>query len=390
MTDLLRCALPSAPDPELAAAIARPRLLYAAVDMLTAARARPTHATLILSRLFRENRKLGSKERPVVAEAVYGVIRHERLIARAGAEDEANRVATWGRIVGGDRLSELSSQGEVSDYADALSLPETVAAEWLARLGVEEAAALGAALAERAPLTIRVNRARIRREQLAARLAASGVRSEPCAGAPDGLRLLDRANAQSLPGYPDGLFEVQDEASQRLVEAAVAQLERMGVTQKALDLCAGSGGKALALAARGVKVRAFDLRSHALDELRERAQRARLTDLISVGDPRPAPLVLVDAPCSGIGRLRRDPALRWNLRPEAHLEAQAAVLAQGAALVQPGGVLLYATCSLLAAENAHAPAAQGDEERWQKLASVELWPHREGTDGFCWTAWQRG
>ncbi len=353
------------------------------MDILGAARASPSHATPLLARRFREERRLGSKERPVVAEAVYGVIRHERLLDRAGAGDDDARVDGLADLLSGDRLAGLEAGDPRTDYADALSLPERLAGEWLDRLGPLEAARLGAALAGRAPLTVRANRARTDRARLAARLEAEGLRVEPCAGAPDGLRLLDRVNAPSLAAFQEGLFEVQDEASQRLCEAALDALARAGLPTRALDLCAGSGGKTLALAARGVRVRAHDVRSRALDELWTRARRAGLDALIRLGEPRPAPLVLVDAPCSGTGRLRRDPALRWGLRPP-DLDLQRQLLHQGAALVEPGGLLLYATCSLQRAENDHEPGPG-----WTCEERVELWPHREGTDGFAWSLWRR-
>jgi len=353
------------------------------VDALSEARASPSHATPILSRRFRQERRLGSRERPVVAEAVYGVIRHEALLSLTGAATDEARLRAWSALVAGERFPELHTRGAVVDYATALSLPEEIAAEWLERLGPVEAAALGAALGGRAPLTIRVNRARISRDHLADRLREAGVRCEPCAS-PDGLRLPDRPNAGSLPGAREGLFEVQDEASQRLITALEPLLAEQGARPKALDLCAGAGGKALALAALGARVRAFDRRSHALDELVSRARRAGLLGLISLGEPRPAPLVLVDAPCSSAGRLRRDPALRWGLEPGRHLAAQAALLGQGAGLVEPGGVLVYATCSMLQAENAHDPGPG-----WALREAVELWPQRDGTDGFAWRIWRR-
>lgn len=353
------------------------------MDALGEARASPDYATPILARRFRQERRLGSRERPVVAEAVYGVIRHEALLSRAGADTDEARVRRWATLACGERFAELPSRGSLRDYADALSLPEEIAGEWLERLGEVGAATLGAALGGRAPLTIRANRARISREELADRLREAGVPSEPCA-TPDGLRLPGRPNAGSLPGAREGLFEVQDEASQRLIAALEPLLAEQGARPKVLDHCAGAGGKTLALAALGARVRAFDLRSHALDELTARARRAGLLGLVSVGQPRPAPLVLVDAPCSATGRLRRDPALRWGLSPERHLGAQAALIRQGADLVEPGGVLVYATCSLLRAENAHDPGPG-----WELLAAVELWPHLDGTDGFAWRIWRK-
>ena len=380
--DLLRCALPTAPQPALADALSRPALAYAVQDALAVARARPAYATPTLAAWFRENRRLGSKERPAVADGVYGVIRHEALLTRAGATTDLARVEALLGLLRGDRFPGLTSEGPEADYATALSLPGVLASEWLRALGPDEAAALGGALGGRAPLVVRANRARADRAALAARLAAEGVVSAPCVGAPDGLVLSGRIQMTSLVSYREGWFEVQDEASQRFVEALVPHLER---DDRVLDLCAGAGGKALALASRGARVRAWDVRGDALDELLRRAGRAGVGERIRVGPPRPAPLVVVDAPCSSSGRLRRDPALRWGLDPTRHRAAQAALLAQAAALVLPGGVLAWATCSLFAAENEVQPP---DPVRWDLLEQCVLWPHRDGTDGFAWRIWR--
>jgi 16S rRNA (cytosine967-C5)-methyltransferase len=379
MTDLLRCALPAQPDPALADAIAWPKLHGAAVQALAEARKRPSHAAGILSKWFRKARWLGSKERPIVQEAVYGVIRHESFLNRAGAWEDTERVEVWGKLVGGDRFEDMQPLSPAEDYASALSLGYRVAKEWLDRLGADEAAALGAAMAARAPLTLRANRLKVTREALAARLEDEGVTTHPTERAPDGLHVVGRVNLQGLGSFRDGWFEVQDEASQLLVNAVP-----INKGDRVLDLCAGAGGKALGLAARRANVTAYDIRDSALRELVKRANRAGAP--IAIDTPAPAPVVLVDAPCSGTGRLRRDPALRWGLEAGAKVDAQAEILSGAAELVEPGGALVYATCSLLAEENDHpAPGPDFVEEDRQWL-----WPQREGTDGFFWVTWRRG
>ena len=382
--DLLRCALPEAPDPALAEALLRPRIWHAALDALSAARARPEHATPVLSRYFREARSLGSKERPVAAEAVYGVIRHGGLLERLGAGDDPERLRLWGQLVAGERFESLASEGPGEDYATALSLPLAVAEEWLARLGPEQAAALGASLGGRAALTLRVNRVRADRDGVAARLRQAGVETEHIDGLDDALRLLGRANAPALPGFREGHFEVQDASSQRLIAALAPLLEAQGGQARVLDLAAGAGGKTLALAALGATVHAWDTRSYALDELWKRARRAGVERRIHIGPPEPAPLVLLDAPCTGLGRLRRDPALRWGFQADRYLMVQRQLLSEAEALVAPGGLLVYATCSLLEAENGHAPSP-----RLSPVGSATLWPHRDGSDGFFWSIWRR-
>ena len=379
--DLLRCALPAAPRPDLGEAIQRPFLRDAALEALASARRHPQRAGPELSRWFRATRRLGSRDRRIVGEAVHGVLRHEGLLRRAGSADDAELVQGWAALEQGARFDDLPATEPTTDYAAALSLPQAIAAEWLAALGETEAAALGAALGGRAPVTLRANRVRCTRAALAARLADEGVPTAP-ADTPDGLHVLQRAHFPSLSSFRDGWFEVQDEASQMLCEAIPLQ-----PGQVVVDLCAGAGGKSLALAARGARVVAHDVRGAALDELRRRSQRAGAS--VEVGAPRKADVVLVDAPCSGTGRLRRDPALRLGLPTLALkplLQTQADLIRQAGALVRPGGYLVYATCSLLAAEN-DPPAPEAGH--WTLHEARLLWPHDGGTDGFGWRTWRR-
>jgi 16S rRNA (cytosine967-C5)-methyltransferase len=379
--DLLRCALPLPADPAYLERLRRPFLRDAALQALEVARSAPSYAVPALSRWFRQTRSLGSKDRPVVVDAVYGIIRHESLLLEAGAQSDRELFEGWCRILAGDLFPELGPGEETeSDYATALSLPRTIAGEWLRRWGPEQAAALAQALNSRAPLTIRANLLHCKPTELADRLAAEGVLTRPCARALDGLIVDGRVNLLELESFQEGWFEVQDESSQLLVESIP-----LYVGQRLVDLCAGAGGKSLALAARGARVEAWDPRTDALQRLRERARRAGLS--VTVREPRPAPVVLVDAPCSGSGRLRRDPPLRWNLNPEAHLQAQRTLLAEGAELVEPGGILVYATCSLIAVENQlDIPTELG---RFELIDEVTLWPHRDGTGGFGWRIWRR-
>lgn len=377
MTDLLRCALPT-PDPELVASAARPRVRAGALAALAAARARPSHAAPVLSAWFREARWLHSRERVAAAELVYGVIRAEGVLRRAGAPSDEALLDGLIALLGGDRLEGLEAGDPVEDYAAALSLPVPVAAEWRARLGDGEAAALGAALSRRAPVTVRANAARCTPARLAACLGEEGVPTTPGA-APLALDLGRRVNVTELGSFRDGWFEVQDAASQRFVLAVLAAAAPLGPEARALDLCAGAGGKSLALAAAGLRVLAHDVRGEALAKLVPRARRAGCR--VEIGPPRPAQIVVVDAPCSGTGRLRRDPALRWGLDPGRWPPIQRALLDQAARLVLPGGLLAYATCSLLAAENQH------ELPGWTLLHEATLWPHRDETDGFGWRIW---
>jgi 16S rRNA (cytosine967-C5)-methyltransferase len=136
------------------------------------------------------------------------------------------------------------------------------------------------------------------------------------------------------------------------------------------------------MAARGAEVIATDIRSKALDELEKRAERAGAN--IAIEQPSPAPLVVVDAPCSGSGRLQRNPALRWGLVDSIHLEVQSELLQAATEFVEPEGTLAYATCSLFRRENNPAVPAG-----WRIEAERTLWPHTDGTDGFFWRILRR-
>jgi 16S rRNA (cytosine967-C5)-methyltransferase len=378
--DLLRCALPMDPDPELAEAARRPFLRTAALEGLAHARENYHSAGKALGRWFRQTRRLGSRDRPVVSEAVYGLIRHEHLLIRAGARTPEELHEAWCSLRGGERFENVEPSTPAEDYATALSLDYLVAREWLEVLGEEEAAQLALAMDQRAPMTIRVNRAQMTREELADQLRSEGIETAPTAGAPDGLHLLKRVALGNLESYRCGAFEVQDESSQRFVEA-IPDVEP-GV--EVVDLCAGAGGKSLAMAARGARVRAYDVRAPILRELARRAKRAGVE--IEIAEPEPAPIVVVDAPCSGTGRLRREPALRWGLEPLARVELQQELIEDASTLVTEGGILAYATCSLVAAENAHTAPSEGS---WTEVDRQTLWPHRDGCDGFGWVIWRR-
>ena len=377
MTDLLRSALPSRSDSQLQDAVKREWIVKQAKDGLAEARRAPSYATVNLARWFRKNRSLGSRDRRVVAELIHGVVRHEAILLRAGARSPEDLIVAVADVFAGERFATLSLHSPAEDFATALNVPGKVATEWLNVLGSEKAAAYAASINHRPPVDIRVNHLKTSRDELKAALNAEGVNTQATSSIQTHLEVVGRANLTQTQAFKQGLFEVQDRSSQAFVEALP-----LGRGDRVLDLCAGAGGKSLALAARGARVTATDIRSHALQELQKRAVRAGAT--IVIEEPEPAPLVVVDAPCSGSGRLRRNPMLRWGLTDGEHLEVQVQLLEAAAELVLPGGHLVYATCSLFERENQHS-SPMGFEVVNEKT----LWPHRDESDGFYWRVMRR-
>lgn len=288
--------------------------------------ARPTHAGPIVAQGLREIRAFGSKERPVAGDLLLGLIRHERALARI----DADPLTAWLRLCD-EGPPDLPDPDNA--YAVALSVPDTLAAEWWARLGPEAALALAKRLAGRAPVALRILREPFDLPVPHRRVGAHGIVLE------------GRANVNLLDAWREGRVEVQDLGSQAIVD-----FTSPGPGMRVLDLCAGAGGKSLALAALGADVQAWDVRPAALVELGKRAARAGLD--IRVGPPIPPgrggryDLVLVDAPCSGTGVLRRHPENRWKLRYPT--DVQAGLVRDARRL---GGRVVYATCALTLAEN---------------------------------------
>jgi 16S rRNA (cytosine967-C5)-methyltransferase len=292
----------------------------------------------------------------------------------------------------------------------ALGIPGWIAERWLAALGTSEAAALAAASNAPPPLTARANRTRIHRDALLARVRERFDDAQPCAFAPDGLVLGHGGSPASDPDFVAGLFTVQDEASQLVVELlAPAPGERV------LDACAAPGTKTTAISERvgpeGLVV-ALDRSERRLALLGRAVRRLELANVTALPADATQPLgelpgapfdrVLVDAPCSGLGALRRNPDARWRLSPEdpARLaEIQSALLASAAKSLRPGGALVYSTCTLTGEENdavveaflaetpgferaeaAHLPAVL--RPLLDAKGALATWPHRHGTGAY--------
>ncbi len=420
-------------------------------------------ADAVLSRYFRENRKshgLGSRERHTLAEVAYSVLRYKpkyEFFARSGTGARERRLAILGYAYGlkGNRgflngaLEErerlwLEACDKVGDSElmpqHRHNLPEWLASRLKTELAVlptdespeaktladgQTAAAfwaLSASLNGSAPLDLRVNTLKEKREVAQQQSNWGSLPIEATPFSPWGLRIHSKPALNELDIFKSGSVEVQDEGSQLLALLVDAKRGEM-----VCDFCAGAGGKTLAIGAsmrNTGRLYAFDTSAHRLEGMKPRLARSGLSNVHPVAisterDERVKRLagkmdrVLVDAPCSGMGTLRRNPDMKWRQYEAGLVELQAkqlAILTSAARLVKPGGRLVYATCSLLSEENeAVAEAFSGQFADFEKLdvqhllaelkvptpdqltraGYLRLWPHVHQVDGFFAAVWQR-
>lgn len=399
--------------------------LRAAAQLLDAVLTHRQAADKQIETYFRAHPKLGARDRGFVAETVYACLRQLRSLSHlAGTRQGDAIVAAY--LISQQGLSaraltdlrvdvialgaRLHSELPPADFATQADLPDWLAQLLRAQLGDDETLALARALNRAAPVDLRVNSLKAERAAAQAQLQAEGFASTPTAYSPVGLRLNARAPLFKTRAFQDGLIEIQDEGSQLL--ALLLEPKRR---ERIVDFCAGAGGKTLhigALSANTGTIYAFDVAQKRLDKLKPRLIRAGLDNVRSERieherDRRVKRLhgkidrVLVDAPCSGTGTLRRNPDIKWRDTDLAALtQTQSDILAAAAALVRPGGRLVYATCSLLREENeavvegflqqhpqfAPVPAREILARRHIEIPGIDvalrLFPHRHGTDGF--------
>ncbi len=417
-------------------------------------------ADAVVSRFFRENRNLGPRERAALAETAYTVLRKKLLfesLARSGSGSRERRLAILGFAHSQEALARVAGKSEQGvkealgfaraalspqelqwlDACDAVrpdelmephrhNLPEWLVAPLKQQLG-EDFWAFAQSMEQAAPLDLRVNALNAKRADVQKELADAGIAAEATPYSPWGLRVQGKPALARLDAFTRGAIEVQDEGSQLLALMLDAKRGEMVV-----DFCAGAGGKTLAIGAsmRSTgRLYAFDVSGHRLEALKPRLARSGLSNVHPAAiaherDDRVKRLagkidrVLVDAPCSGLGTLRRNPDLKWRQSAKAIEELtqkQAAILASAGRLVKPGGRLVYATCSVLPQENeaiAEAFASEHSDfvamdagellaqlkvEQGDALCSggetgtqyLRLWPQRHETDGFFAAVWTR-
>jgi 16S rRNA (cytosine967-C5)-methyltransferase len=339
-------------------------------------------ADVALSRYFRDHPRLGGRDRGLIAEAVYAFLRNKSVLtnfAETGSGALMRRIA----LLGLAETVEIDDIAGISDdeaawlkhtaSIDRTKMPLAMRAnmpQWLfdimtARLGEAEAMAMSEAMNAQAPLDLRVNTIKANRDAVAAELALAPILTTPTPFSPLGLRIVRKPALQNLPLFKNGAIEVQDEGSQLLAHIVGAKRGEMVV-----DFCAGAGGKTLALGAtmrNTGRLYAFDVSEKRLAKLKPRLARSGLSNVhpVLIAHENDAKIkrlvgkidrVLIDAPCSGLGTLRRNPDMKWRQTAETIVEMQAkqeAILASAARLVKPGGRVVYGTCSFMDEENEH-------------------------------------
>jgi 16S rRNA (cytosine967-C5)-methyltransferase len=404
-------------------------------------------ADSVIDRYFRSHKQMGSKDRAFAAETVYGCLRRKAELEFLAGSDLSpditpEQCAFW--IVGAyllkysgwsaRALTEAGFEGEADmlvarvrttkaedlPFNARINMPDWLAERLLSQFGEAETLLLSEALNRPAQVGIRANTLKTSRDGLLTQLAEQGYPCEPMRYSPIGVQRDKRAPLFDTPAFKAGLFELQDEGSQLLGLMLEAKPK-----EKIVDFCAGAGGKSLELAAQMQNkgtLYACDISAGRLDRLKPRLTRAGADNIqrLAIRDEHDvilkklessADAVLVDAPCSGTGTLRRNPDIKWrSVDLDFLLQQQGSILEAASRLVKARGRLVYGTCSLLDQENAGITAAfLAEHPEFEVMPATEVFgrhgidivdgytpdggmrllPHRHGTDGFYALAMQR-
>lgn len=348
----------------------------------------------------RTHRFAGSSDRAAIRDLVFDALRRRRSLAWIGGDDtgrglmighlRCNNMDPAAVFTGGGYAPASLASAETAPQPPLDSAPDPVrldCPDWLwpvmqDSLGPDAAAVLGC-LQSRAPVFLRVNSARTDRDRAARALSSEGIETRPHALGPTVLEVTGNPRrVQTSAAFRDGLVEIQDAASQAVVDFLLPRFRGKSV----LDFCAGGGGKALALAAGGAaRVVAHDANPGRMADIPARAARARAVIEITDCADGPFDAVLCDVPCSGSGAWRRQPDMKWRFGPrdlDALNRVQDSILDTAAGLIARDGVLAYATCSLIRAENEDRVAAFLERTPgWSCVALRRLTP-LDGGDGF--------
>ncbi|MBE7661330.1 methyltransferase domain-containing protein [Tenacibaculum finnmarkense genomovar finnmarkense] len=389
-------------------------LVYAVIDSLRDVFNDDVYADKAVEKALKRDKRWGARDRKFVAETIYDIVRWKRLYAEiADVKTPYSRPDLWRLLVvwctlRGIKLPDWNQieetptrriKGKFDELSQIRKYRESIP-DWIDELGVKE---LGetvwtkemAALNKRADVILRTNTLNVTKEHLQKDLQQEGIETEFIEGCDDALRLVERANVFKTEAFHKGFFEVQD-ASSQLVAAYLDVAPGMRV----IDTCAGAGGKTLHLAAlmknKG-QIIAMDIYESKLRKLKVRARRNGISNIdLKVIDSTKvikklygkADRVLIDAPCSGLGVLRRNPDSKWKLQPEFIdniKEIQQDVLQRYSRMVKPGGKLVYATCSVLPSENQDQVKiflASEDGKDFSLVKDHKVLAHEFGYDGF--------
>lgn len=388
--------------------------MYTTIDSLHAIFNEGEYADKVVARALKKDKRWGSSDRKFVAETIYEIVRWKRLYAEIASvrepfdRDNLWRIfAVWAVLRGypipdwrqldgtperkiKGRFDELSKirvfRESIPDWMDELAVSELGESTWTKEIAAQN---------QPAKVVLRVNTLKSDRKKVRSILMDQNIETEFLDEQPDALVLKERANVFLTDAFKEGLFEVQDANSQ-----LVAPLLDVQPGMRVVDACAGAGGKTLHIASlmqnKGQLI-AMDLYESKLKQLKLRAKRNsafnieyRLIDSTKVIKKlhEKADRVLIDAPCSGLGVLKRNPDAKWKLQPEFIdniRKVQSEVLENYSKMVKPGGKLVYATCSILPSENQEQIKSFLTSDSGKKFTFVserKLLAHESGYDGF--------
>jgi len=388
-------------------------LVFAVIDGLLEICNEGAYADKVVQKLLKRDKRWGSRDRGFVAETIYEIVRWKRLYAEiAEVKEPYTRENAWRIFAVWATLRGISLpdwkqieptptrriKGRFDELTKIRKFRESIP-DWMDELGEKELAEIWDKeiqfLNTQAPVVLRTNTLKVKRDKLRSLLEDENIDTEFISGYPNALQLVERANVFSTEAFKKGFFEVQDASSQ-----LVADFLDVKPGQRVVDTCAGAGGKTLHLAAlmqnKG-QIIALDIYSAKLKELKKRAKRAGAHNI----EPRTiestkdikklhqkADRVLIDAPCSGLGVLRRNPDAKWKLQPdflENIKKTQSQILESYSKMVKPGGKLVYATCSILPGENQNQVSNFLKTEmgaNFKLNKDKKILSHSSGYDGF--------
>lgn len=389
-------------------------LVFAVIDSIRDVFNEGVYADKAVEKALKRDKRWGSRDRKFVAETIYDIVRWKRLYAEiAEVKEPFSRPNLWRLfsvwcVLKGIQLPDWNQieptptrriKGRFDELSKIRKFKESIP-DWIDQLGINE---VGeelwtkeiAALNKKADVILRTNTLKTTKQKLQKQLQAENIDTEFIKGYDDALKLVERANVFKTQAFKDGLFEVQD-ASSQLVAAYLDVAPGM----KVIDTCAGAGGKTLHLASlmqnKG-QIIAMDIYESKLKKLKVRAKRNGVHNITNrvIDSTKPlkklhgkADRVLIDAPCSGLGVLRRNPDSKWKLQPEFLdniKEIQQKILREYSKMVKPGGKLVYATCSVLPSENQEQVDAFLTSELGKSFTFVrdnKVFAHKSGYDGF--------